>query len=92
LEASEQGIAASTLLPHQKAVVAAILAANGQEKEAELVTRMVQPNQLSVQEIQLVQSQFQKLDAKESASSSTSQSSPSSAMTASPKATKKPKQ
>jgi hypothetical protein len=53
---------------------------------------MVQPNQLSIQEIQLVQSQFQKLNAKESASSSTSQSSPTSAMNGSPKATKKPKQ
>jgi len=83
LEASEQGIAASTLLPHQKAVVAAILAANGQAKEAELVTRMVQPNQLSVQEIQLVQNSF----------SSRKQASPppTSAMNASPKAANKPK-
>ena len=91
LEASEQGIASSSLLPHEKAVVAAILAANDRTKDAELVARMVQPNQLSIQEIQLVQSQFQNLDAKESASSSTSQSSPSSAMTGSTKATKKPK-
>jgi len=83
LESSEQGIAASTLLPHQKAVVAAILAANGQEKEAELVTRMVQPNQLSVQEIQLVQNSF----------SSRKQVSPAptSAMSSSPKAANKPK-
>jgi len=83
LEASEQGIAASTLLPHQKAVVAAILAANGQAKEAELVTRMVQPNQLSVQEIQLVQNSF----------SSRKQDSPppTSAMSSSPKGTNKPK-
>jgi hypothetical protein len=58
LEESEQGIAASSLIHHEKAVVAAILAANGQEQEAELVTRMVQPNQLSVQEIQLVQNSF----------------------------------
>jgi hypothetical protein len=92
LEASEQGIAASSLFAHEKAVVAIILAANDRTKEAELVTRMVQPNQLSIQEIQLVQSQFQKLNAKESASSSTSQSSPTSAMNGSPKATKKPKQ
>jgi len=58
LEASEQGIAASSLLPHEKAVVAAILAANDRTKDAELVARMVQPNQLSVQEIQLVQNSF----------------------------------
>ena len=89
LEASEQGIAASTLLPHEKAVVAAILAANGRKKEAELVSRMVQPNELSIQEIQLVQSQFQKLDAKESASPSSRQSSPSNAMNGSTQATKK---
>jgi hypothetical protein len=62
LEGSERPIAASTLFPHEKAVVAAILAANGKKKEAEMVTRMVQPNQLSIQEIQLVQNEFRKLD------------------------------
>jgi hypothetical protein len=84
LETSEQGMAASTLLPHEKAVLAAILNANDRTKDAELVTRMVQPNQLSVQEIQLVQKSFssrkQELPA------------PTSAMNGSPKATKKPKQ
>ncbi|MEI8294660.1 MAG: hypothetical protein WCG66_11885 [bacterium] len=59
LEASEQGIAASSLRPHEKAVVASILAANGRRKDAEVVARLVQPNQLSIQEIQLVQNQFQ---------------------------------
>jgi len=83
LEASEQGIAASTLLPNQKAVVAAILAANGQEKEAELVARMVQPNQLSVQEIQLVQNSF--------SSRKQALPPPTSAMGSSPKAANKPK-
>ena len=83
LEASEQGMAVSSRIHHEKAVVAAILAANGQEKEAELVTRMVQPNQLSVQEIQLVQNSF----------SSRKQASPppTSATSSSPKAANKPK-
>jgi hypothetical protein len=83
LETSEQGMAASTLLPHEKAVLAAILNANDRTKDAELVTRMVQPNQLSVQEIQLVQNSF----------SSRKQASPppTSAMSSSPKGTNKPK-
>jgi len=83
LETSEQGMAASTLLPHEKAVLAAILNANDRTKDAELVTRMVQPNQLSVQEIQLVQNSF----------SSRKQDSPppTSAMSSSPKGTNKPK-
>ena len=83
LEASEQGIAASSLLPHEKSVVAVILAANDRTKEAELVTRMVQPNQLSVQEIQLVQNSF----------SSRKQASPlpTSATSSSPKTANKPK-
>jgi hypothetical protein len=83
LETSEQGIAASTLLPHEKVVVAANLNANDRTKEAELVTRMVQPNQLSIQEIQLVQNSF----------SSRKQASPppTSAQSSSPKAANKPK-
>jgi hypothetical protein len=84
LEASEQGIAASTLLPHEKAVVAAVLAANDRTKDAELVARMLQPNQLSVQEIQLVQNSF---SSREKASPA-----PTSAMSSSPKAANKPKQ
>jgi hypothetical protein len=83
LESSEQSIAASTLLPHQKAVVAAILAANDRTKESELVTRMVQPNQLSVQEIQLVQNSF--------ASRKEASPPPTSAISSSPKTTNKPK-
>jgi len=59
LEAYEPGIVGSTLLDHEKAVLAAIFNANARAEEAKLVARMVQPNQLSVQEIQLVQSQFQ---------------------------------
>ena len=58
LEGSEQQIAASTLFPHEKAVVTAILTANDRTKDAELVARMIQPNQLSIQEIQLVQNSF----------------------------------
>ncbi len=58
LKGSEIQMAAITLLPHEKAVVAAILMANDRTKEAELVARMIQPNQLSIQEIQLVQNSF----------------------------------
>jgi tetratricopeptide (TPR) repeat protein len=83
LQASEQGIAASSLLPHEKAVVAAILAANDRTKDAELVARMVQPNQLSVQEIQLVQNSF--------ASRKEASPPPTSAISSSPKTTNKPK-
>jgi len=83
LETSEQGIAASTLLPHEKVVLAAILNANDRTKDAELVTRMVQPNQLSIQEIQLVQNSF----------SSRGQAAipPTSTLSPSPKSTNKPK-
>ena len=83
LEASEQGIAASSLLPHEKSVVAVILAANDRTKDAELVARMVQPNQLSVQEIQLVQNSF--------SSRKEASPPPTSAINASPKAANKPK-
>ncbi|NDG72821.1 MAG: hypothetical protein EBY32_16290, partial [Proteobacteria bacterium] len=83
LQASEQGIAASSLLPHEKAVLAAILNANDRTKDAELVTRMVQPNQLSVQEIQLVQNSF--------SSRKQASSAPTSSMSSSPKAASKPK-
>lgn len=58
LKGSEKQMAAITLLPHEKAVVAAILTANDRTEEAELVARMIQPNQLSIQEIQLVQNSF----------------------------------
>jgi len=83
LQGSEKQIAATTLFPYQKVIVAAILNANDRTKEAELVTRMVQPNQLSVQEIQLVQNSF----------SSRKQASPppTSAQSSSPKAANKPK-
>ena len=83
LQGSEKQMAATTLFPHEKVVVAAILNANDRAKEAELVTRMVQPHQLSVQEIQLVQNSF----------SSRKQASPlpTSATSSSPKATNKPK-
>ena len=83
LKDSEKQMSAITLLPHEKAVVAAILNANGRTKEAELVTRMVQPNQLSVQEIQLVQNSF--------SSRKEASPPPTSAINASPKATNKPK-
>jgi tetratricopeptide (TPR) repeat protein len=83
LEASEQGIASSSLLPHEKAVVAAILAANDRTKDAELVARMIQPNQLSVQEIQLVQNSL--ASRKQDWAPTTSAQSPS------PKAANKPK-
>lgn len=59
LETYEPGIADSTLLEHEKAVLAAIFTANDRAKEAKLVARMVQPNQLSIQEIKLVESQLQ---------------------------------
>jgi hypothetical protein len=83
LQGSEKQIAATTLFPHEKVVVAAILNANDRTKEAELVTRMVQPNQLSIQEIQLVQNSF----------SSRREASPlnTGAMSSSPKAANKPK-
>ncbi len=83
LQGSEKQIAATTLFPHEKVVVAAILNANDRTKEAELVTRMVQPNQLSVQEIQLVQNSF----------SSRKQASPppTGATSSSPKTANKPK-
>ena len=83
LKDSEKQISAITLLPHEKAVVAAILTANNRTKEAELIARMIQPNQLSVQEIQLVQNSF----------SSRKQASPlpTGATSSSPKAANKPK-
>ena len=83
LQDSEKQMAATTLFPHEKVVVAAILNANDRAKEAELVTRMVQPHQLSVQEIQLVQNSF----------SSRKQASPlpTGATSSSPKAANKPK-
>jgi tetratricopeptide (TPR) repeat protein len=84
LQGSEKQMAATTLFPHEKVVVAAILNANDRTKEAELVLRMVQPNQLSVQEIQLVQNSF--------SSRKQDLPAPTSAMTGSPKATKKHKQ
>jgi len=83
LQGSEKQIAATTLFPHEKVVVAAILNANDRTKEAELVTRMVQPNQLSVQEIQLVQNSF--------SSRKKALPPPTSAMSSSPKAANKPK-
>ena len=83
LKDSEKQMSAITLLPHEKAVVAAILNANGRTKEAELVTRMVQPNQLSIQEIQLVQNSF--------SSRKQALPAPTGATSPSPKATNKPK-
>jgi flagellar motor switch protein FliG len=83
LQGSEKQMAATTLFPHEKVVVAAILNANDRAKEAELVTRMVQPNQLSVQEIQLVQNSF--------SSRKEASPPPTSAMSSSPKAANKPK-
>jgi len=70
LESAEQQIAVSTLYPHEKAVVAAILTANDRRKDAEFVARMIQPNQLSLQEIQLVQSSFASQKKAEASSSS----------------------
>jgi hypothetical protein len=83
LKGSEKQMAAITLLPHEKAVVAAILTANDRMKEAELVARMIQPNQLSIQEIQLVQNSF--ASRKQDLAPTTSAQSPS------PKAANKPK-
>jgi tetratricopeptide (TPR) repeat protein len=83
LKGSEKQMAAITLLPHEKAVVAAILTANDRTKEAELVARMIQPNQLSVQEIQLVQNSF--ASRKQALAPNTS------AQSSSPKAANKPK-
>jgi tetratricopeptide (TPR) repeat protein len=83
LQGSEKQIAATTLFPYQKVIVAAILNANDRTKEAELVARMVQPNQLSVQEIQLAQNSF--------ASRKQDSPPPTSAQSSSSKAANKPK-
>jgi len=83
LQGSERQIAATTLSPHEKVIVAAILNANDRTQEAELVARMVQPNQLSIQEIQLAQNSF--------ASRKQDSPPPTSAQSSSSKAANKPK-
>jgi hypothetical protein len=51
IESCEPDVIVETLPPHQKAIVAAALAANGRRKEALSVMSTVPPQQLSVQEI-----------------------------------------
>jgi tetratricopeptide (TPR) repeat protein len=55
LENCEPDVHVASLAPHQKAVVAASLAASGRRKEALQVTSLVNPQALSVQEIALLQ-------------------------------------
>ena len=56
LENCEPDIFVPALPPHHKAIVAIALAANGRQKEALGAISTVPPQQLSVQEIELVRS------------------------------------
>jgi hypothetical protein len=54
LEACEPDVHVASLVPHQKVIVAAALAANGREKEASAVLSLVPPFSVSRQEVELV--------------------------------------
>ena len=56
LEDCEPDVHVGTLPPHQKAIVACALAANGKRPEALAIMATVPPTALSVQEVALVQS------------------------------------
>ena len=54
LEACEPDVHVASLVPHQKVIVAAALAANGREKEASAVLSLIPPFSVSRQEVDLV--------------------------------------
>ena len=62
LENCEPDVHVTSLAPHQKAIVSIAMAANGRYKEALGVAAILAPQQLSIQEINLVQSYLSRPD------------------------------
>ena len=62
LENCEPDVHVTSLPPHQKAIVSIAMAANGRYKEALGVAAILAPQQLSIQEINLVQSYLSRPD------------------------------